>query len=68
MTKKRKGDWVVIDASVQPARFRCTRCGTEYAPTFPVEIGMFAAMGKAFLSDHSRCEERKEGEEVKPCG
>jgi len=38
---------------------KCSHCGQEYTPTYPVPINMLGAMIEAFQKSHAECEPKK---------
>jgi len=42
--------------------FKCSHCGQEYTPTYPIPITMLGAMIDAFMKSHSECEPRSKDE------
>jgi hypothetical protein len=34
---------------------RCERCNGTYVPTLPASMSVYAAICRAFVSDHSKC-------------
>ena len=54
MPRRSNVDHVVVDGNTG-GTFRCGHCGAEYKPTYPIEILMYVATGKAFTKTHARC-------------
>lgn len=46
-------EWVVYDCEAKA--LHCQRCGDRYPVIFPVDVGMFVAMTKAFIDRHQHC-------------
>jgi hypothetical protein len=45
-------DHLIIDASRQPAVFRCTRCGACQPVKFPMAINRLAELERQFRREH----------------
>jgi hypothetical protein len=57
-------DWVVIDYSKYPNELWCKRCNARQKyPEGDMSIGVFVAIGKAFIKLHKDCRVEKEGNE-----
>ena len=41
---------------------KCTHCGQEYTPTYPIPITILGAMIDAFIESHKECEPRSKDE------
>lgn len=55
MTKRRDRTYASGD------ELRCPLCGRAQRLSFPIELGVFAAAGKAFAKSHRSCEQTEEG-------
>lgn len=49
--------WIIIDTSVNPAVFRCTRCGAKRPMHLPAAITDWIKQGEAFTESHKFCKE-----------
>lgn len=57
---KKPAYWIVIDATTNPVRFLCQRCGEFVTPKFPTEFRRFIDIIRLFEKLHRGCEEAKE--------
>jgi hypothetical protein len=35
---------------------KCNHCGKQYEVSLPIPLGMYAALGTAFVKQHRRCQ------------
>ena len=51
--------WCIIDDSVQPAVFRCLRCGEIEEVSYPISINDYVIKSKKFCKKHNRCKNQE---------
>jgi len=57
--KSAKGDWIKVDASVQPPIFRCDRCHKIMEIDLPASVDSFVKSSDAFVDSHKNCKQKK---------